>query len=95
MKLTNHEIIINEQFRIVMRPYGWALHTYNKEKPKIHKGKTVPEKTYHPTIKQLCEWVINRHAGQAEDFEVLVVALNRAAKNLESVFKIVVEKLDD
>jgi len=95
MNDTGKKIKINGCFHIQMKPYGWELHTYNQLKPKIYAGKVVPKITHFATIKRLCEWVINRHVGNAENFETLLTILKRAEESLESEFAIIVEKLNE
>ncbi len=80
-----HTIKINNEFSIAeFSRGGWILKYFTKKPPKI---------THHATIQQLCRWVINKHAGNAKDFETLLDALNRASDNLESEFTITVENL--
>ncbi len=86
-------IKINEQFHIYMRPYGWELHNYDPKHPWKKKGKPIPRKTHHATVQQLCQWVINKHTGNAKDFETLLDALNRASESLEPELTITVENL--
>ncbi len=68
---------INDKYTIQMTNYGWTLLNSEKQFARLDASKHKAAKiTNHPTLQQLCEWVINREAGMAEDFKTLLEALN-------------------
>jgi len=68
-------IKFNDTYSMSRDKYGWTLHQ------KIE-GQKNPYKTYHPNLKQICDWIIDREAGKCESLDELKAMLKEASEGI-------------
>ncbi len=89
MTLKYKEIKINSQFAITPFAYGWRLLEYhrNNAADKSKGRNKAAKETYHATLKQLCDFVIDRYACNAGSLNEIKAMLEKAGEDLTKELK--------
>lgn len=64
-------IKLNEDYEFERDQHCWNLHTWSDGKTKEGDHKRSKKTTYHSTLRQLCNAIIEREAGKCESMEEL------------------------
>jgi len=75
-------IRINEDYECQRDTYGWKLHRWRDGKDKDGNQKRTCRTTYHGTLVQVCEAVLDDSAGKAEHAAELADIISTAARDL-------------
>ena len=75
-------IELNADFSFERDTYGWQLHHWRDGKDKEGKPKRQKTTTYHATLHQVCDAVIDRAAGGCQDMADLKGLLKNTVRAL-------------
>lgn len=78
---------INDRFTLRRDTYGWELVEYWTTKPKTREPSIASRSTWHATISQACESVLDRMAGDCETAEQLQQVMAQAVAEIREVFQ--------
>jgi len=75
-------IKFNNDFEFERDKYQWILHHWVDGKDKDGNPKRSRRTTYHGTLSQLCDVIMERTCGRCESLAEIVTLLNHASKAL-------------
>ena len=70
---------INDRFETERDKYQWLLHEWTDGQDKHGNPKKQRKTTYHASLKQVCETVIDRQAGDCEDLAAVCAMIDKTA----------------
>jgi hypothetical protein len=80
MKKFNTTIDINSNFSVIRDSYCWHLTESYIGKGKDGVDKVLTNTTYHPNLKLVCRYILDRECGKCESLDQIIDMLDRAEK---------------
>jgi hypothetical protein len=81
--MKNNRIKISDEFTISRDSAGWTLETTYEGKDKDGNAKDQTVKTYHGSVEQTCNAMIDRAVGGCETVKEIISLLKPASKLLQ------------
>ena len=76
---------INDRFETERDKYQWLLHEWTDGQDKHGNPKKQRKTTYHASLKQVCEAVIDRQAGDCEDLVRVGLMITETASKMAEI----------
>lgn len=77
---------VNERWSFWREKWCWVLvEMVNSEKKKTKEPIVVEEETYHRTLEQVCSYIVDKDAGNAESMTEIKKIIKNTAKSLRNL----------
>lgn len=82
-------IKVNEDFEFEKDKFQWILHEWKDSESKEGEAKRVKTTTYHGSLEQVCNRIVQNSAGKCESVSEIIDVIDNAKRDILTAIKTV------